>query len=147
MNQKLWGLLLLSACSTGTVYQRGPISQQLLRPRKGHQDKLTNNRCAEYKRKVCVKWDLVEYDFNDDSVRKMLRDLKFICRVGKSRFVPCPTARGICSLTIKDGGWFNPDEIKLNKYLSLHDDYDFLIASNMECASINSDYGAHMFDD
>lgn len=138
-------LLLISACATtSTIYERGPTVQQILRPRAGYQDKLTNKRCAEKTKDVCTKYDVKEYDLNDPLVRKMLRELKFICNVRGERYVPCPTARGLCQLRI-DKRPFHKSEIKLNKYISLHDDLDFLIGADTICASIQSEVGEQMF--
>jgi hypothetical protein len=142
-------LLGLSACSTGKIYERGPTKELVLRPRAGYQDKLTNKRCSERKKNTndCISYDISEFDFNSNDVRKLLRDLKFICNVRGERFVPCPTARGLCQLKeVTTGTWpFRKTEIKLNKYLSLHDDYEFLIGADTYCASIYSDVGSQMF--
>lgn len=138
---------LLFGCASSKVYERGPLKELVLRPRKGYQDKLTNKRCSEKKKGKCVKYDVVEFDFNDEQVRKTLRELKFVCNVRGSRFVPCPTARGICQLRKDESGmWpFRKTEIKLNKYLSLHSDYELLIGADTYCASIDSVVGKEMF--
>lgn len=135
------------SCSSNSVYERGPLKDLVLRPRQGYQDKLTNKRCAEKKKGKCLKYDVLEFDFNDDQVRKTLRELKFICNVRGSQFVPCPNARGLCQLRKDTSGvWpFKKTEIKLNRYISLHDDLEFLVGANTYCASIDSVIGQEMF--
>jgi hypothetical protein len=143
-------LLFIFACSTKPTFERGPLKDLVLRPRKGFQDKLTNRRCIERKKysDTCLKYDTTEYDFNDANVRKLLRDLKFLCNVNGVQYGVCPTARGLCQLTKETSGiWpFRTTTIKLNKYLSLHDDYELLIQSDTYCASLNSDVGHDMFE-
>lgn len=145
----LIAMYAVSGCTTATPLERGPLKELVLRPRKGHQDKLTNQRCSEYKKHTneCTKFDLREYDFNDDSTRAFLRDLKFICKVRGERFVPCEKSRGLCQLRKNISGWgpWKKSDVVVNKYLSLHDDYDFLIAANAYCASFYSDAGQDMW--
>lgn len=146
----LFILFYAVSCSTPKVLDRGPVAELLLRPRKEYPDMLTNRRCVAYKPRTstCTSWDTKTFDLNDQAVRDLLRNLRFVCNVQGARFVPCPTARGLCQLTQEHSG-FGPwakTTTKLNKYISLHSDLDFLIAANTKCAAYNSAAGQHLFD-
>ncbi len=138
--------LLLLIVSCATIYQRGPDSTLVIRPRAGHADKLTNQVCTKKDwLGRCKSFDIKEFDFNSDSVRKELRDLKFVCNVAGERFAVCEKSRGLCRLTRVDQGWFKPKITVVKKYYSMHDDYDFLIQSNAYCCAFDSVCGRHMF--
>lgn len=150
MLRRSLSLILLFGCSTtGVVLKRPELKDQVLRPRPGYVDHLTNQTCGEYKKHTtkCIKWDVVKYDMNDDAVRGRLRDLKFICNVNGERFRPCPTARGLCQQTIKTSGWINKKrEAVLLKYISFLKDYQYMIDSKVKCASQDSAEGKTLFD-
>lgn len=141
--------LILSGCATTKpIYERPNVKDLVLRPRAGYADQLTNKRCIERKHGTteCLKYDIKTFDLKDDAVRKLLRDLKFVCNVGNVQYGICPTARGLCQIRKEKSGWpFPKTETKLSKYLSAGYDYDFLIASDTYCASFNSEVGEQMF--
>jgi len=143
----LLALLLLVNCTTKPIYHRGPLKEQVLRPRTGYEGRLTNKRCIERKKysEECLKFDVVEYDLNRTGVRNLLRDLKFVCNVRGARFVPCEKSTGICQLHRVKVGW-GKYEIQVKKYLSMNDDYGFLVGADTYCASIDSTVGRQMFD-
>lgn len=142
-------LFFFAACTTKPIYNRGPVKDLLLRPRAGYVGKLTNKRCSERKKRsdVCVKYDVKEFDFNDDETRALLRNLKFVCNVRGERFSPCEKSRGLCQLRRDESGiWpFRKSEVKVNKYISMVDDYQFLIEADTYCASLYSVVGQEMF--
>lgn len=141
----------MQSCSTTKpTFERGPLKTLVLRPRAGHQDKLTNQKCVERKPRtdICVKYDIREYDLNEESTRMLLRSLKFVCDVRGERYAICEKSRGLCQLRKDKSGWgpFAKTHIAVNKYLSAHDDYDFLIAADVYCAAADSEVGKEMFD-
>ncbi len=138
-------VFLLTSCST--LYNRGPTSTLLLRPRHGHQDKLTHQICTKKTwLGKCTSYDTKEFDLNDDAVRKLLRDLKFVCKVQGERFMVCEKSRGICNLRLEKPNWFSHPVPVVHKYFSMHDDYDLLIAANMHCCVYDTACGRAMFE-
>lgn len=80
---------LLSSCQTTQVkekYPRNALVNQILKFRKS-KDGLTNRACEQWTEEGdCIFWHYLEYDLTNMSTRKMLRDLKFICKIAGERF-------------------------------------------------------------
>lgn len=66
---------------------------------------LTNGACEHYQEGVCDKFVVVDYDLNDSSLRASLRELQFVCLLGKKRYLICKDQPGLCHREYK-GGWF-----------------------------------------
>lgn len=136
-------------CTTKPLYQRGPTVTLVLRPRKGHDGKLTNQRCAQRKKYTaeCLKFDTLEFDLTDQPTRENLRELKFVCNVRGERYVPCEKSIGLCQLRRNVSGWgpWKTSDVVVNKYLSIKSDYSFLVQADTYCASLYSDVGREMF--
>lgn len=112
MNARLWTicilvwcgvftLLYLTGCASDPVYQRGPLSRQILRVRLAYG--LSNSRCLERQGslQICTKWDMISYDLSDAGLRSELRQTGFICKYGDSkvahaRYQICLDKPGYC---------------------------------------------------
>lgn len=147
----LLSFFLLTACSTTSnsppVLVRGDLKDLVLKPRTGHADFLTSQRCTEYKKNSteCLNWDVTTYPFADREMRERLRALKFQCNLNGERFRICENSRGICQQYIKKGGLFSKDEVKLVRYVSGLSDYQKMIDAKMWCAAQESKEGRRMF--
>src|SRR5690349_9194366 len=117
---RLLVLFLLIGCSS-TVYPRHALVAERLIPRKGFTG-LTNRVCLEYKGDECVRDDIKEYLFSDESFRHTANALGIICRVAHKRYKVCIDKPGLCRF--RYDGWFN--ERIIEEYIP-QDRYEFLL--------------------
>ena len=78
----------LSSCSTSKIekYPRSNLVNQILKFRDGY-DGLTNRACDKWSEDgQCIEFKVINYDLLDLETRRMLRDLKFICKIAGERF-------------------------------------------------------------
>ena len=62
------------------------IGQRLI-PRTGYNGFLTNQVCKKFVGKKCMETSILKYDLMDMAVRtQLVNDLKFACKMGKSRW-------------------------------------------------------------
>ena len=129
--------VLLLNCSTGQVYSRNELVDQILKPRKGFPGMLTNRSCKTVDPKdsgKCSEYQIDTYDLNKPAIRKELVDLQFVCIIGDERFHPCLDQPGFCRFSYKKKWFLGKEEKYLLEYKPLSG-YQFLIDSGMKCMS------------
>lgn len=87
MLKKLVLLLLLNGCSGPQIIPLGTLDDQILIAVTGHEGKLINQTCAEYKKNECVRKSIVEYDMNDATFRANARLSNFVCKIGDKQYI------------------------------------------------------------
>ena len=150
---KVLVLLFLASCSffRAKLYQDVPLGHQplvgqRLVARDGYNGKLTNRVCLSFDSNKCVETSLIEYDLNVPDVRKTLVELGFACNVGGKRFRVCADSAGLCRveaheicIEYRKTFFFRrevcaKEKIEItNHFLSINDDYSFLLDSATEC--------------
>lgn len=140
-------LLLLIACTTSTIYNRGALFEMVLRPYPSTPNVLVNQRCVKYERAVCVETDKLIFDLKKLEDRKQLIDLKFICNVAGERFGICHNDAGLCQIGPygKKPCLFCSRQIVLLKRLDIEKDFQYILNSNTMCAAGDSFIGKRMF--
>lgn len=104
MNSKyikaLWPLLLLllPSCQSEQIYMNVPLVSQTLKPRTGHDGKLTHSHCVKYSGDVCENNEITDYDLNDSNFRTQANQLGFVCVIGIHRYKICLDKAGFCHL-------------------------------------------------
>jgi len=125
--------LLLSSCVTTPPAMRHALVDQILRPRVGHKS-LTNSACDEVtKSGKCTLRQVIEYDLNDEALRKKLNDLRFICSVGGKRYKICMDKPGLCRHD-RYKKWFLGRTWVKEEYIPI-EDYQMLLDGNTRCFS------------
>ena len=80
---------ILSSCTTPVTYERfarNNLANQILKFRKDYEG-LTNRACEEWNLdSSCKRFIVSNYDLTDLETRRLLRDLKFICKINGERF-------------------------------------------------------------
>lgn len=124
----LLSLLLISlplqqACSSSSNIRRHEaLVDQILKPRPGHEGKLTNQGNPKYH-------DLIEYDLSDKKFREAADAFKFVCKLGKKRYHICSDKPGLCR-----------HDAMVEHYLDGVRDYGFLLNVKAKCFSLDK-YG------
>ncbi len=127
---------LLCSCSS---LDHGPLIEQELRFRPGFEG-LTHATCFELIGDDCLRQDVIEYKFSNESDLKRLKAVQLICKVGDRRFHICEDEAALCS---------NFEEIKTflgvpysttlqSEKLHIPDDVQTLIDANTYCAAQGS---------
>lgn len=90
-------MVLLSGVSCSvTPTPQHELSDQILKPRRGYDGKLTNRACLEYDGKECKKDNVISYDLSDSKFRETANKLDFICNIGGKRFKICMDQAAFC---------------------------------------------------
>lgn len=142
----LWVAVVLGfACATvPTIYPEHPLSDQILKPREGFDNKLTNRAClpktdpnAPDSSPDCPLEKITAYPMFDPEFRKTVNRLNFICNVGGKRYKICLDKPGFCRFSQKQDcflGIFCKDGELLEEYLPV-EKYRFLADANTRCAN------------
>lgn len=128
-------VLFMASCATAPI-PRNALIDQILRPRPGHKPFLTNQI-----KKEDGSFEVMKYDLEVDETRKILNDLKFICKFVGKRYYICPDSPGICrnSFRKKSGGLFHKDKyIKDVETILFESNYDILVSGKLVCFSQES---------
>ena len=123
-------LVILSSCAP-KIYNRSEFVDQILKPRKGFEGFLTNSRCTKRKGDDCKNLEIEKYDLNDDSFRRTVNRLDFICMIGNKRYKVCLDKVGFCRRSFRRN-WLGRRKFRYEKYIPAYD-YDFLIKSKLRC--------------
>lgn len=131
-------IMMVEGCSTAYVdYSRGPLADQLLRPKPGHTG-LVNSECRhDVVTHACI-WDDVEYDLNDAPTRQRLRDAGFQCSVNGKQYRIASELPGLIYEHHKKSCFlvFCSDTVdEILDYIPVSD-YQKLVDANTECRSI-----------
>lgn len=121
---------LINGCSSGTIsYPRHELLDQILRPRPGHEGKLTNTSLDAT---GAVHTD--EYDINDEPTRAKLNTLNFVCNIGGRHFKVCKDKAGFCrfSTTKSCFLFFCKDSDKQEEFIPVYG-YQFLLDAKTRC--------------
>ncbi len=123
-------ILLLAACASG---QRHVLGNQILRARPGHSPHLTNRAYEKGADEMVVK----EYDLGDPAFRELAHKLKIVCKLGNQRWSICRDKPGICRDQFHEKKRFlrKTKIIHEQSYLSIKDNYDFLLSIKAKCFS------------
>jgi hypothetical protein len=93
-------LSCMSGCVTvGKPYPRNELIDQILKPRPGHEGKLTNTSCPEMEGDKCPRLQIDEYDLSDPALRDKLNALDFVCSIGGHHYKVCKDKVGFCRFT------------------------------------------------
>lgn len=143
----LWGFLicaffvfLFNFCMTGCagreIFPAHPLNEQLIKPRPGHEGKLTNRSCSKYEKDLCVEEHIQEYALSDKDFRETANQLDFICNIGGRRFKICLDKPGFCRVSYKENCFlfFCSRGERLEEYLPV-EKYKFLLDSGARCAN------------
>lgn len=130
-------LLILSGCSSAQKDIRNPLYEQILTPRAGHANFLTNMACVEWKQPdggECLKYEVAEYDLNDNNLRKALNDFTFACNIGGRLFKICQDKPGFCRHTYAACGFLHMFSCKTEEYVPV-EKYQYLLDAGTKCWS------------
>lgn len=143
----LWvvGVFILSGCSShdDRIYSRGPLFEQRLAVRPGHEASLTNQTCKLREEGKCVEMDVKVYDMRGSEIREQLVDLKFVCNVAGVRYRIDRNAPDLVHQKC-ERSWFKR-KCEVVSRLSFVDDFDRLVNSATVCAAQDSAMGQVLF--
>jgi len=126
-------MALFSCASERMLHDRPALEGQELWIRDGHEGKLTNRRCIEADKMKCVKFDMVEYDLNDSSIRTALNRLNFECEIGGNLYKIALNRPGFVQHKGEKACWLcKPKKIEVD-YLDSIKDFVFLVGAATRC--------------
>lgn len=122
-----------SSCASAPQETRSPVAKQLIRPRAGFKPgTLTNRACPTPE--TCA---VVEYDLQDPSVRKLLHDLGFVCKVNGKRYKISAERAGMRrDYFAKCGNFLERTfgkRCKFSQWLDVPEDWEFVRAAGTVC--------------
>jgi hypothetical protein len=129
--------LMWGACtSVPETYPRHPLSEQILKPRKGYRG-LTNRVCLlTDEQGRCTQPEVLDYSLDDENFRLTAEKLNFVCYVAGKRYRICKDKPGLCRVSYKEkcfiGICRRGDRVE--EYLPASQ-YQFLLDANTECAN------------
>lgn len=88
------GAIILS-CAT-PIFEKNNLANQILRVRVDYPESLTNSTCYEYKSGMCIKFNVDQYDLNDQKIREKLNSFNFKCAIAGKRYRICKDKPGYC---------------------------------------------------
>lgn len=91
--------LNLAGCSEPVFYPVRELTDQILVPRHGYENKLTHQTCGQYANGLCVASKFVEYDLTAKEFREQLSRLGFVCKFGDKEYKVCVDQAGFCRTT------------------------------------------------
>ena len=137
MLRRILSLVLLvgSGCSEAQIYQQNPLSDQILKPRPGHEGKLTNRACLKFDDDKCVDEKIAEYDLKDAEFRDRVNKMNFICNLGGRRFKICKDKPGFCRFYRQKKCFLGicVDDKKLTEEYIPVEPYSFILDAKTRC--------------
>lgn len=89
-------LFFILGCAGPQIFPAHPLVDQILKPRVGHDGKLTNRTCLKIEKDKCVEEKIVDYEIADPVFRKTANDFHFLCNIAGRRFKLCLDKPGFC---------------------------------------------------
>jgi hypothetical protein len=144
-------IFVTGGCSSAPIiYPEHPLADQIIKPREGHEGKLTHRSCLaksktplspgqkpETDGRYCADQQIREYPLEDPTFRETVNKLDFICNIGGSRYKICKDKPGFCRFTrapkscvlifCKPGAIIEDDYLPVAKYR-------FLLDAKTRCA-------------
>ncbi len=86
----------MTSCAGPSIYTPNALVDMILKPRPGHEGKLTNRSCFEYEGEKCLREQVTEFEINDMALHERLNSLGFICNIAGKRYKLCKDKTGFC---------------------------------------------------
>ena len=134
-------LVFLSSCASLDVFRELPLEKQILKFRTGYPS-LTHRHCAKHKPSgECETYEIKQYDLKSQDIRKLLRDLSFVCKIAHKRYKILLDTPLFANDDYYKCGFLNLKRCRKRNTLAV-DKVDFLIKANAKCFS----YKNYSFD-